>query len=196
MWCSCKHTLVRAYTHTHTHTHTQHFMSLIPQSSYSSSTTTDIHTIHDPHILNHSIIYVYQGMIRHVPTKTNTTKTQHTQSATATEIIVTCIPSFPQPQPTLATTHTPTLMWVPRYTKPTPNQYISSYETCTCALALCVCVLDAQSCPTLSDPMDCSLPGSSVHEILQARILEWIASSKRQPYQTLLFLCEKSSSKL
>ena len=32
-----------------------------------------------------------------------------------------------------------------------------------------------QSCPTLCDPMDCSLPGSSVHAILQARILEWIA---------------------
>ena len=31
----------------------------------------------------------------------------------------------------------------------------------------------AQSYPTLSDPMDCSLPGSSVHEILQARVLEW-----------------------
>ena len=32
-----------------------------------------------------------------------------------------------------------------------------------------------QSCPTLCDPMDCSLPGSSVHGIFQARILEWIA---------------------
>ena len=31
----------------------------------------------------------------------------------------------------------------------------------------------AQSCLTLCDPMDCSLPGSSVHGILQARILEW-----------------------
>ena len=31
----------------------------------------------------------------------------------------------------------------------------------------------AQLCPTLSDPMDCSLPGSSIHEILQARVLEW-----------------------
>ena len=30
-----------------------------------------------------------------------------------------------------------------------------------------------QSCLTLSDPMDCSLPGSSVHGIFQARILEW-----------------------
>ena len=33
----------------------------------------------------------------------------------------------------------------------------------------------AQSCPTLSDPMDCSLPGSSVHGICQARVLEWVA---------------------
>ena len=32
-----------------------------------------------------------------------------------------------------------------------------------------------QSCPTLFDPMDCSLPGSSAHGILQARILEWVA---------------------
>ena len=31
----------------------------------------------------------------------------------------------------------------------------------------------AQSCPTLSDPMDCSLPGSSIHGIFQARALEW-----------------------
>ena len=35
----------------------------------------------------------------------------------------------------------------------------------------------AQSCPTLCDPMDCSLPGSSVHGIFQAVILEWIAIS-------------------
>ena len=31
----------------------------------------------------------------------------------------------------------------------------------------------AQSCPTLSGPMDCSPPGSSVHGIFQARVLEW-----------------------
>ena len=35
----------------------------------------------------------------------------------------------------------------------------------------------AQLCPTLRDPMDCSLPGSSVHGIFQARVLEWIAIS-------------------
>ena len=33
----------------------------------------------------------------------------------------------------------------------------------------------AQSCPTLSDPMDCGPPGSSVHGICQARVLEWVA---------------------
>ena len=40
----------------------------------------------------------------------------------------------------------------------------------------------AQSCQTLSDPMDCSLPGSSVHGVFQARVLEWgaIAFSKIQ----------------
>ena len=34
---------------------------------------------------------------------------------------------------------------------------------------------DTQSYPTLSDPMDCSLPGFSVHGIFQARVLEWVA---------------------
>ena len=33
----------------------------------------------------------------------------------------------------------------------------------------------AQLCLTLSDPMDCSLPGSSIHGIFQARVLEWVA---------------------
>ena len=35
----------------------------------------------------------------------------------------------------------------------------------------------AQSCPTLSDPMNCSLPGSSIHGIFQARVLEWGATA-------------------
>ena len=42
-----------------------------------------------------------------------------------------------------------------------------------CCAVLC---LVAQSCPTLCDPMDCSPPGSSVRGILQARILEWVAT--------------------
>ena len=45
---------------------------------------------------------------------------------------------------------------------------------CVC-VCVCICVLVAQLCPTLCDPMDCSLPGSSTYGILQARILEWVA---------------------
>ena len=40
----------------------------------------------------------------------------------------------------------------------------------------------AQSCPTPSDPMDCSLPGSSVHGICQARVLEWVAIAFSHDY--------------
>ena len=43
-----------------------------------------------------------------------------------------------------------------------PSQMIAAAKSC-------------QSCLTLSDPMDCSLPGSSIHGIFQARILEWVA---------------------
>ena len=51
-----------------------------------------------------------------------------------------------------------------------------------------------QLCPTLWDPMDCSLPGSSVHGISQARILEWIAmlsfrGSSQPRDQTHVFYC-------
>ena len=41
----------------------------------------------------------------------------------------------------------------------------------------------AQSCPTLSDPMDCSLPGSSIHGIFQARVLEWVAICSLSHFQ-------------
>ena len=67
-----------------------------------------------------------------------------------------------------------------------------SLEVCVC-VCVCVCVLAIQlsvtpwtlcvyvclsvSCLTLCDPMDCSPPGSSVHGILQARILGWVAIS-------------------
>ena len=44
---------------------------------------------------------------------------------------------------------------------------------CVC-VCVCVCV---QSCPTLCNPIDCSPLGSSVHEIFQARILEWVSAS-------------------
>ena len=59
---------------------------------------------------------------------------------------------------------------------------------CMCELSLYVCSV-AQLCLTLCDPMDCSMPPSSVHEIFQARILEWAAiSSSRGSGLPLTFL--------
>ena len=51
----------------------------------------------------------------------------------------------------------------------------------------------AQSCPTLSDLMDCSLPGSSIHGIFHARVLEWgaIAFSKNKAWQVPKILSEE-----
>ena len=46
----------------------------------------------------------------------------------------------------------------------------------------------AQSCPTLCDPMHCSLPGFSVHRIFQARVLEWVAIAKERQCQRMLKL--------
>ena len=45
----------------------------------------------------------------------------------------------------------------------------------TSSFSVCVCAKSLQSCLTLCDPMDCRLPDSSVHWILQARKLEWVA---------------------
>ena len=51
-----------------------------------------------------------------------------------------------------------------------------------------------QSCPTLSDPMDCSQPGSSVHGIFQARVLEWvdISFSREDHIALACSLCRQS----
>ena len=56
---------------------------------------------------------------------------------------------------------------------------------------VCMCVSVAQQCLTFCSPMDCSFPGSSVHGILQARILNWVAvsssrGSSRSRDQTLI----------
>ena len=54
-----------------------------------------------------------------------------------------------------------------------------------------------ESCPTLSDPMDCSLPGSSVHGIFQARVLEWgaiafsVSSSLLRLLLTLFYIVSR-----
>ena len=52
------------------------------------------------------------------------------------------------------------------------NHYHCCYHRCTD-----IDIEVAQSCPTLCDPMDCSPPGSSIHGIFQARVLEWVAIS-------------------
>ena len=49
----------------------------------------------------------------------------------------------------------------------------------------------AQSCPTLNDPMDCSLQGSSVQGIFQARVLEWGAIAFSSQYYSEDFICLK-----
>ena len=58
------------------------------------------------------------------------------------------------------------------------NTFQNYFWKPTVCISVCLCV---QLCLTLCDPMDCSLPGSSVHGISQARILEWVAiSSSRE----------------
>ena len=84
------------------------------------------------------------------------------------------------------------------WNSPSPNFFIFKMIfklfTCVCVcMCVCVCVLSCFSSVWLCDCMDCSPPGSSVHGILQARILEWFAmpSSSRSSWpgdQTLIFL--------
>ena len=56
-----------------------------------------------------------------------------------------------------------------------PVKWIDEVQQVGLIASCAVLCLVAQSCPTLCDPMDCSLQGSSVHGIFQARILEWVA---------------------
>ena len=67
----------------------------------------------------------------------------------------------------------------------TLNHYILGWIT----LRVCMHAKSLQSCLTLCDPMDCSPPGSSVHGILKARILEWVAIpfSRGVPYIYIWF---------
>ena len=61
--------------------------------------------------------------------------------------------------------------WVPNtHTQVPPNEMHTDTHVCACMLSL-------QSCLTLCDPVDYSPPGSSVHGIFQARILEWVSMS-------------------
>ena len=73
------------------------------------------------------------------------------------------------------------------------NIYITESLCCTpetnthCKSTMTVVTaLVAQPCPPLCDPTDCSPPGSSVHGILQARILEWVAISFSINYTSII----------
>ena len=52
---------------------------------------------------------------------------------------------------------------------------------------------DAQLCLTLSDPMNCSLPGSSIHGIFQARVLEWVAIAFSDHFEVRTIVVSYSS---
>ena len=81
-----------------------------------------------------------------------------------------------------AIVHRVTQSWTRLKRLSTAQPFVTSYimYVCVCTRA-CVCVRSLQSCPTLCDPMDYSPPGSSVHGILQARILEWVAMPTLNP---------------
>ena len=51
--------------------------------------------------------------------------------------------------------------------------YVGLYSVNAYLIILTAAAKSLQSCPTLYDPMDCSPPGSSIHGIFQARVLEW-----------------------
>ena len=86
--------------------------------------------------------------------------------------------------------HIPTMIYHPTYKCPRAQTTVQAQvlrpRSTDSSLAVTVVITSylivkesevVQSCPTLWDPMDCSLPGFSVHGILQARILEWVAVS-------------------
>ena len=70
--------------------------------------------------------------------------------------------------------------WISRglFTAPPADHFSLTFR-----LLACVRAKPLQSCLTLCDPMDCSLPSSSVHGVSQARILEWVAISFWTPGQ-------------
>ena len=65
--------------------------------------------------------------------------------------------------------------------------YVHYTHTCKCAWEVINVYKKVESeipqlCPTVCDPMDCSLPGSSVHGIFRAKVLEWVAISFSRGY--------------
>ena len=69
----------------------------------------------------------------------------------------------------------PELVWVCRWQPGSGPEGVQAADVIHPHAGACVNGKSPQLCPTLCNPMDCSLPGSSVQGILQARILEWVA---------------------
>ena len=67
---------------------------------------------------------------------------------------------------------------------------------CMCVCVAAVAAKSLQSCPTLSDPMDCSPTGSSIHGILQARVLEWGAIAFCDIYLSHFFSMAETNTTL
>ena len=67
--------------------------------------------------------------------------------------------------------------------------YLVTSEHTFPTLTLCACAKSSHLCLPLCKPIDCSPPGSSVHGILQSRILEWVAVSSSRDLYTLSSLC-------
>ena len=82
----------------------------------------------------------------------------------------------------------PELQWTLHLWQPTILRFLQLLSLSFCLISncpsLCVHARLLQSCPTLCKPMDCSLPRSSVHGILQAQILEWFAISFSRIFPT------------
>ena len=81
-------------------------------------------------------------------------------------------PPCPSPTPGVYPDSCPLSRWC----HPTISFSVVPFSSCPQSAAAAA-AKSLQSCPTLCDPMDCSLPGFSVHGILQARTLEWVAIS-------------------
>ena len=68
-----------------------------------------------------------------------------------------------------------------RIRKPSKGSLPGEWEkNIECIYTMQRCANSPQSCPTVCDPVDCSPPGSSLHGILQARVLEWVVASLLQ----------------
>ena len=83
-------------------------------------------------------------------------------------------------------------MGIPRSAQTCSKRRVGVKKSPTALSMACVCAKSFQSCLTLCDPMDCSPPGFSVHGILQARRLEWVAT----PSSRDLFPTQGSNSHL